>query len=174
MVENATKLPIKTESAQGTRQGVWAPFENLRDEIERVFENFGFRARPPMRSLFDVDLSWPTNGLAMAPAIDVAEKDQEFEITAELPGLDAKDINVTVSDGTLTLKGEKKESKEERDKDYYLTERRYGSFMRSFRLPDTVEADKIAASFAQGVLTLKLPKSAKAQQATKKIEVKAA
>jgi len=174
MVETATKLPIKTESSQGLRPGVWAPFENLRDEIERVFENFGFRTRPPMRSLFDVDLSWPTNGLAMAPAIDVAEKDQEFEITAELPGLDAKDINVTVSDGTLTLKGEKKESKEERDKDYHLTERRYGSFMRSFRLPETVEADKIAASFAQGVLTLKLPKSAKAQQATKKIEVKAA
>jgi len=92
-------------------------------------------------------------------------------LKAELPDMTREDIDVTVDNGTLTLKGEKKESKEERDKDYYLTERRYGSFMRSFRLPETVEADKIAASFAQGVLTLTLPKIEKAKPRQITVEI---
>ncbi|MHC2791871.1 HSP20 family molecular chaperone IbpA [Mesorhizobium jarvisii] len=75
---------------------------------------------------------------------------------------------------TLTIKGEKQEEKEEKDKDYYLSERRYGSFQRSFQLPDGVDADKIDASFTKGVLTVKLPKTAEAQKAEKKITVKAA
>ena len=81
---------------------------------------------------------------------------------------------MTIANGALTIKGEKKESREEQKKDYYLSERRYGSFVRSFALPESIDTDRIAASFAKGVLTLKLPKSAKAQQDTKKIEVKVA
>jgi len=91
-----------------------------------------------------------------------------------LPGLEQKDVEVRLSNGTLIIKGEKREEKDERQKDYYMSERRYGTFMRSFRLPDTVDTDKIEARFANGVLTVRLPKSAEARQNEKKIEIKAA
>jgi HSP20 family protein len=94
--------------------------------------------------------------------------------SAELPGMDEKDIEVKVSNGTLTIKGEKKEEKEERDKDFYLSERRYGSFARSFEVPAGVDPAHIEARFAKGVLTVTLPKSPEAKQNEKKIEVKAA
>jgi HSP20 family protein len=173
MAQTATKLPIKTEAGKPASPLPWQPFESLRNEIDRLFDNFGFATRPT-RSVFDFDLSQPAAGWAIAPAVDVAETNGDFEITAELPGLDAKDLDVTIANGALTIKGEKKESREEQKKDYYLSERRYGSFVRSFALPESIDTDRIAASFAKGVLTLKLPKSAKAQQDTKKIEVKVA
>jgi HSP20 family protein len=113
-------------------------------------------------------------GTALAPAVDVVEKEKEYEISAELPGMDEKNIEIKLSNGTLTIKGEKKEEKEERDKDYYLSERRYGSFLRSFQVPEGVDAAKIEATFAKGVLTVKLPKSAEAQKGEKKIAIKAA
>ena len=83
-----------------------------------------------------------------------------------------KDIDVKVSDGNLTIKGEKQEEKEEKKKDYYLQERRFGSFERRFRVPEGVDIDKIEASFKNGVLTVTLPKKPEAQAASKKIEVK--
>ena len=88
--------------------------------------------------------------------------------------MDEKNIEVKVADGGLTIKGEKKEEKEEKKKDYYLSERRFGSFERYFRLPEGVDADKIEASFKKGVLTVTLPKKAEAQKPVKKIDVKAA
>ncbi|TIT27253.1 MAG: Hsp20/alpha crystallin family protein, partial [Mesorhizobium sp.] len=100
--------------------------------------------------------------------------DKEYEITVELPGIDEKNVEIKLANRILTLKGEKKEEKEEKDNDYYLSERRYGSFQRSFQLPEGVDADKIDATFAKGVLTVKLPKTAEAQKAEKKITVKAA
>lgn len=109
-----------------------------------------------------------------APAVDIAEKDKAFEITAELPGLDAKDVDITLRNGNIVIKGEKHEDKEEKSKDYYLQERRFGSFERSFSLPDGVDAGKIEASFKNGVLTVSLPKTAEAQKPVKKVEIKAA
>jgi len=91
-----------------------------------------------------------------------------------LPGLDASNIDVKYADGRLTIKGEKKEEKEEKKKDYYLSERRYGSFQRSVNLPNGIETDKIEAKFKNGVLTVTLPKTAEAQKSEKKITVKAA
>ena len=108
------------------------------------------------------------------PAVDVAETDKAYEITAELPGMDEKNIEVKFADGVLTIKGEKKDEKEEKKKDYYLSERSYGSFQRSFQVPDGVDTDKIEATFKNGILTVVLPKSTEAQKATKKIDVKAA
>ena len=107
------------------------------------------------------------------PAVDVAEREKQYEITAELPGLDENNIEVKVANGTLTIKGEKREEKEDKKKDYYLSERRYGSFRRSFSVPDGVDTDKIEANFKKGVLTVILPKSAEAQKQEKKIAVKA-
>jgi HSP20 family protein len=114
-----------------------------------------------------------TGVFGAAPAVDVTETERAYEITAELPGLDEKNIEVKLAEGVLTIKGEKQEEKEEKKKDYYLQERSFGSFQRAFQVPDGVDTDKIEAAFKNGVLTLTLPKSAEAQKAEKKIAVKA-
>ena len=184
MAKSVTKLPIKTEkkSAATTAPAPAAPgglshFDSLRQEIDRLFDEFHpfswrFPAGRPSR-LFDIE--WPRReAWQIAPAMDLAEKDGEYEITAELPGMDEKNVEIKLSDGVLTIKGEKSEEKEEKDKEYHLSERRYGSFQRSFQVPDSVDADKIEATFAKGLLTVKLPKTAEAKKSAKKINVKAA
>jgi HSP20 family protein len=173
MAETATKLPItKTETKPAaSTPGYWAPFDNLRQQIDRLFDDFG--AWPAPRHLFDV--RWPREmEFAVNPAVDVTEKDGAYEITAELPGLDEKNIEVRLANGILTIKGEKQEDKQEKQKDYYVSERRYGSFVRSFQLPEGVDSSKIEANFAKGVLTVNMPKTAEAQKSEKKIDVKAA
>ena len=109
-----------------------------------------------------------------APAVDIVEKDKLYEITAELPGLDAKSVEVTLRNGNIVLKGEKHEEKEEKSKGYYVKERQYGSFERSFALPDGVDASKVEATFKNGILSVTLPKTAEAQKPEKKVEIKAA
>jgi HSP20 family protein len=156
----------------------WWPIDSLRREIDRLFDDFDvgfwhspFRRRPlfSMEPFWRRELRWPT-----APAVDVTEGDKAYGVTAELPGMDEKSIEVKVVNGSLTIKGEKQEEKEEKKKDYYLHERRFGAFERSFDLPEGVDADKIEASFKKGVLTVTLPKKSEAQKPEKKIEVKAA
>jgi HSP20 family protein len=109
-----------------------------------------------------------------APAVDITESEKAYEITAELPGMDEKNIEVKVANGNLTIKSEKQEEKEDKKKDYYLHERHFGSFERSFDVPEGVDAEKIEANFKKGVLTVTLPKKLEAQKPAKKIEVKAA
>ncbi|MFC1535155.1 Hsp20/alpha crystallin family protein [Thermodesulfobacteriota bacterium] len=104
------------------------------------------------------------------PAFDITENEKEYLITAELPGIDAKDVDVTLSEGILSVKGEKKHEKEDKGKDFHRIERRYGSFHRSFRIPGRVETEKVDANFKDGVLKLTLPKAEGSE--TKKIEVK--
>jgi HSP20 family protein len=176
MAESETKVPVKTgEKAPSTVQP-WHPFEDLRREIERVFNDFGagFWGLPFRRSVFGTEPFWRAGQVpwGTTPVVDVAEREKEYEIAAELPGLDEKDIEVKPADNVLTIKGEKKEEKEEKKKDYYLSERRYGSFQRSFRVPEGVDADKIAATFKKGVLSITLPKSPEAMKKEKKITVK--
>jgi HSP20 family protein len=113
-------------------------------------------------------------GIGRAPAVDIAETDKGYEITAELPGMDESNIGVKFADGTLTIKGEKRGEKEEKNKDWYLSERRYGSFQRSFGVPDGVDTDKIEANFKNGVLTVTLPKTPQAQRSEKKIAIRKA
>lgn len=179
MAEAATKLPVKSEknAPAPARSDNWmGPFESLRREIDRLFDDFhpfDFRL-PSTRSLFGRDLPAVNSAWSVAPAMDLVEKANAYEITAELPGIDEKNIEIKLANNVLTIKGEKNEEKEEKEKDYYLSERRYGSFQRSFQLPEGVDADKIDASFAKGVLTVKLPKTAEARKAEKKITVKAA
>ena len=108
------------------------------------------------------------------PAVDVVEKDNAYEVTAELPGMDEKDIEVKLANGGLTIKGEKQEEKEEKRKDYHVHERTFGSFERYFTVPEWVDRDKIEASFKKGVLTVTFPKKPEAIKPEKKIEVKAA
>ncbi|HET7848769.1 MAG TPA: Hsp20/alpha crystallin family protein [Pseudolabrys sp.] len=167
-----SKLPTQTGSREARRHPLseWNPFETVRREIDRMFDDlwrFPFVSSP--------GVSPPASGMrtAGAPAVDVVEKPGEFQITAELPGIDEKNLEVKCADGVLTIKGEKSEEKEESKQDYYLSERRFGSFQRSFRIPESVDPEKIDASFKNGVLTLKLPKSPEAQKSERKIEIKA-
>jgi HSP20 family protein len=177
MAEDATKLPIKTEATPvtpPTKAFDWQPFEALRNQVDRLFHDFqtGFLQTPFHRTLPDIESFWRRDlGSNVTPAIDIVEKDKAFEVTAELPGLDAKNIDLQLSEGILTIKGEKQEEKEEKTKDRYVSERRYGSFRRSLQVPGTVDADKIEANFKSGVLTVTLPKSPEAQKKQKTIPV---
>jgi HSP20 family protein len=173
MAEPATKFPVKTE-AKADRPAEWRPFEGLRREIDRLFDDFqlGSWQSPFSRSVFDIEPFWRGEiSWGKAPAVDVVEKDKAYEITAELPGMEEKDIEVKFADGVLSVTGEKKEEKEEKKKDWYLSERRYGSFRRAFRVPEGVDADKIEATFKNGVLTVSLPKSPEAIKREKKIPI---
>jgi len=178
MAEAATKLPVKTEKAEpASALQAWRPLESLQREIDRLFEDFdrSWWGVPFPRTTRAVEPFWQRQlARATTPAVDIAESDKAYEVTAELPGMDEKDIEVKLVNGGLTIKGEKTEEKEEKKKDYYVHERHFGSFERSFRLPEGVDADKIEATFKKGVLTVTLPKTAEAQKAAKKIAVKAA
>jgi HSP20 family protein len=150
------------------------PFENLRREVDRLFEDFilsPFRL-PFRRPAFGIEPFLAPESWVAVPAVDFVEKDNAYEVHADLPGIDEKDIEVKVANGVLTIKGQKEEAKEEKKEDYHLRERHYGSCERALRVPDTVDTDKIAATFKKGVLTVTLPKSAEAQKLVKKIEVK--
>lgn len=175
MAETTSKVPVKTEKMAPSVPQAWRPFESLRREIDRLFDDFdgGFWRAPFRSSLFDVAPFRREAVFGAVPAVDFTETDKAYEITAELPGLDEKNIEVKLVDGLLTIKGEKQDEKEEKRKDYYMHERSFGAFERAFQVPEGVDKDKIDASFKKGVLTLTLPKSAEAQKAEKKIAVKA-
>ena len=177
MAEATSKVPVKTEKSPAAVPQAWRPFESLRREVDRLFDDFdgGFWRSPFRNSFFDVEPFRRGNGGSLAtPAVDVSETDKAYEITAELPGMDEKNVEVKVANGVLSVKGEKQDEKEEKKKDYYMRERSFGSFERTFALPDGVDADKIEASFKKGVLSVMLPKSPEAQKAEKKITVEAA
>lgn len=104
------------------------------------------------------------------PAFDIVENEKEYVVSAELPGMEVKDIDVTLSDGILTVKGEKRQEHEDKGEDYHRIERRYGSFHRSFRMPGKIKMDGVDANYKDGILSLTLPKTEESE--TKKIEVK--
>lgn len=177
MAEAATKLPIRAETrTPSSSQAEPAGFEGFWSEMERLFDNFGMRSsRRSLSAPLFFDLSVPRlERWGSVPAVDVSKTDKLYEITAELPGMMPSDVKVKFSDGLLTISGEKKSEKERKDEDAYVSERRYGSFVRSFRLPDDAAADKIEAHFANGVLSIVIPRQAKAQSKEELIPVKAA
>lgn len=175
----AAKVPVKAEQkSEGKGQPqMWRPFETLRREVDRLFDDFGteFWRSPARRSLFEMESMFRrTLEVGSVPAVDIVEKDNAYEVTADVPGFDEKNIEVKMQNGSLCIKGERKSEKEEKKKDYHLTEREFGSFERRFTLPEGVDLDKIEASLKKGVLTVTLPKKPEAQKPAKKIEVKAA
>jgi HSP20 family protein len=177
MAETTTKVPVKTApTAAAPVKGSSYPLVSLRKEIDRLFDDFAMSwSGWPFgrRMLEDWPLRMPEMEIA-APAVDFAETDEGYRITAELPGMDGKDVEVSVSDDVLTIKGEKREEKDEKRKGYQLSERRYGMFQRAFALPAGVDATKISAEFAKGVLAVTMPKTEQAKQKkARKIEVKA-
>ncbi|HUL09711.1 MAG TPA: Hsp20/alpha crystallin family protein [Candidatus Acidoferrum sp.] len=178
MPESVTKLPPQQDIAPPSirRMTLSEPFAALHKEVDRIFDEFtrDFGRRPLSRRFFEAQPLMPYEssfGIA-APVVDVVEKEAEYQISAELPGLEEKDVEVGVADDVLTIKGEKKEEKEEKTKNYHLSERRYGAFQRSFQLPSGVAKDRIEARFQKGVLTVTLPKTPEAQKREQKIEIK--
>ena len=157
----------------------WAPgvqmWQSMHDEMERMFDRFTRSLSPASasRRLFDVApfRHLETSFGVAIPAVDVVETDKDFQIKAELPGLDESNVELTLSGDALTIKGEKTETSEEKGANYHLSERRYGSFQRSFYLPEGTDRDKIAAKFDKGVLLVTLPKTAEAVKQQKKIPI---
>ncbi len=176
MAEPVTRLPIKKESTEPA-PGDWRPLTSLRREIDRLFDDFGWGPGrwPSGRSLFDMEPFWRGElSFGKVPAVDVAEKDKEYEITAELPGLDENNVEVKFAEGMLTIKGEKKAEHERKNGGYSYMERRYGSFTRSIRLPFEAADEEADARYDKGVLTIRVPKPAEVQKSVRRIEVKAA
>lgn len=171
----ATNITPKRETGNGERlPSVFDSLTGLRDEMNHLFDEFftGGERRAPALFRGMEPAWWPAwRAGALTPAIDIVDSDKEITMTAELPGMKEEDVEVVLRDDMLTVKGEKKSERKEEKENYFLAERRYGAFERSFRLPDTADADKIKASFADGVLTVTVPKKAEAKKAEKKIRI---
>ena len=156
-------IPWKNKQPESERGGL-TPMMALRGEMERLFDTF---LREPLAAM-----DWPSWGSdKWSPAIDLAENDRELTVRAELPGIDAKDLEVTVTGNQLVISGEKKESSEHSEKNFYHSETRYGSFRRTVALPEGIDTENVDAQYANGVLTLHLRKTAPAT--AKRVEVKA-
>lgn len=150
-------FPWRNETGQ---KGGLDPFTAMQREINRVFSEFGGGEHP----------AW--QGAALSPQIDVAETDTAVEVTAELPGLEEKDFELVLEDDLLTIKGEKKSEREEKNKDYHVVERSFGSFSRSIRLPFSADAEAAKAQFAKGVLKVTISKPAGTKNKTVKIPIR--
>lgn len=144
------------------------PFAAFQRDMNRMFDE--------LWRDFDVAPQAGNGGLVtmVAPSLDVSEDDKTIRVAAELPGVDEKDIEVTLADGRLTIRGEKKQEKEEKEKNYYLMERSYGAFERSLPIGTEIDEKAISAAFDKGVLTVTLPKTQAAQVKSRKIPIAAA
>ncbi len=147
---------------------VWKPFRELvpfsfdqmTREMDRLWDSF-FEERPGRRV---EEREW-------LPSLDVSETKNDIVVKAEVPGMDPKDIDISLSNGVLTIKGEKKQEREEKEEDYHLIERSYGTFARSIQLPVEVQSNKVNASYKNGILKVTLPKSEEAKIKEIKIKV---
>jgi len=138
------------------------PFSTMRREMDRLFDEFRGVGGGP----------YTAEAAAFAPAVNVRQTEKGVEVTAELPGIDEKSVEVSLADNALTIRGEKKEEKEEKGENWYMSERSFGSFVRTIPMPIEVDEGKVAAQFKNGVLTVTLPSAPDTERKTKKIEVK--
>jgi len=146
----------------------WDPFRDLatlHDRVDRLFED-------SLRGLRGSQRAEALEGTAWAPAVDILEKDNEVVLRADLPGLDPKDVEIQVQNGTLTLRGERKFESDVKEDNFRRVERVHGSFVRSFSLPQSVDPEKVEAEYKNGVLEVKLPKRPEAKPKQIKVAVK--
>lgn len=165
----ASNLPVRDNGNKGSRPV--DVFDAMRSEMDRLFERFhrgwpsigDWPSLPRMQGMLGSDI--------VVPELDLKDTGNAVVVEAELPGVDEKDVTLTVNDGLLTIKGEKKKSHEEKGENHYVMERSYGSFMRSVRLPEGIDEDKVSATFEKGVLTVTAPKKPEAVKSEKRIEI---
>lgn len=160
---------------------------SLREEVNRLFDRFGGMHWPSWSRRRQSEL-WPESAWSWDPfagfewpaawgaegelgRADLSETDEGYELQVDLPGMRKEDITVDLSDGILTVAGERSDEREDRRKGYYLSERSHGSVRRSFRVPDTVKSDDISARFTDGVLTLTMPRTEEARKSARRIDV---
>lgn len=177
MTKKQTEIDVKRGEPGGTPAQRSNPFSSLRHEIDRLFDEFdwpGFHL--PLRGpLARSEASRPwLAGWSGTPVMDLVEHSGDYELQAELPGLDMDDIEIKISNGLMTIRGEKSEQHSKEEDNYHLHERSYGQFQRSFSLPQGIDTDKIEAKYDKGVLYVQMPKSAEAIDKERKIEVRAA
>ncbi|HEN21393.1 MAG TPA: Hsp20/alpha crystallin family protein [Desulfobacteraceae bacterium] len=170
---NQSSIPVRTDNLRELGTDYWGqPFLDLRRATDRLFKDFFKSFGIPSTLKDPMALSTEYFGESW-PLMDIRETDEDLLITAELPGVDKNDIDVSVTDDRVTIRGEKREQEERKGMGYYKLERSYGSFQRSLRLLCEVETDSVEASFKDGVLTVRLPKSAAARERIRKIPVRA-
>jgi HSP20 family protein len=163
MVDFKSLVPWRNNKSQvpATREDFFDPFVTFRREMDRMFDDF-----------FGRSLSAGSPWEGITPAVDIDDSGKELVVTAELPGVSDKDIEVSLAGDLLTIKGEEKSEHEEKNGDSYYMERRFGSFSRSVRVPFEVGDEKVDAKFKDGVLTIRVPKPAELQRMARRIEIK--
>lgn len=154
-------IPVRREDVMPE----YAPVFSLQQEMNRLFDSFFQGFEHKMFSPFE------ETAQMFRPSLDIAESDRDLKVTVELPGLTEKDIDLSISNNSLSIKGEKREEKEENTSGYYRMERHYGSFYRTIPLPCAIDEEKVEAKFKDGVLSVTLPKSSQVLQETRKITV---
>ena len=173
------KEPVKQETGVSGRTP-YAPLMSLRQQVDRLFDDFldedWMMPSTALSRIWDLPLM-RSKGIDMrklmeSPRTDMSESDSEYELSVELPGMSEKDVEVTIKDNMITLKGEKKSERETKEKDYHIAERSYGSVRRTFSMPSDVDPDKVKAGFTKGVLTVHLPKTKEARAKPQKVDVK--
>lgn len=186
------RKPTKRKSTAKRKSGVRkslskaaeavTPLASLREEVDNLFDRFS-EDWPHLPNLFGKGWSYPVAELErrftlpkleLTPRVDVSESDQQYDIKMELPGMAAENIDITTSDDSLTVKGEKQDEHEEKTKNYHIKERSLGSFQRSFRIPSGVDQSKIEASYSNGVLDITLPKTEDSKRNKRSVKVKTA
>ncbi len=168
MVDVRTLVPRTTRQLAANRNEMLDPFASFRREMDRLFDEF-FGGRTGWGFPFP-----GTTAGELLPEVDIVETEDAYKVAMELPGVDPADVSIELRGDTLTIRGEKKAEREEKEENRFLVERRFGRFERGIRLPAEIEPDKVEATFDKGVLTIRLPKPETAQKPVKRIEVKAA
>lgn len=158
---------IPWRETRGTNSdSIFDSLRHMQREMDSVFNNF-------LSTGGSLPASSRQGKLSFAPSLDIAETEKSYHLTMELPGVSEKDVEITITDGVLTVRGEKKSEEKQEDKNWHRVERFYGSFQRSVSLPQEVDEDHIEARFKNGVLELEVPKSTQKREKTRRIEVKA-
>ena len=175
------KSKAKKAISRKTRE-IILPVATLQEQVNNIFDQFA-EDWPGLPKVFGKGWTYPIADferhmklpkLDITPRVDISESDDSYDIAVELPGMTEKDIELALSDDSLTLKGEKKTEREEKKKNYHVSERSYGSFQRTFRVPNGVDQNKVEAAYSKGVLNVSLPKTEAAKSNKRSIEVKGA
>ncbi|MCK9296268.1 MAG: Hsp20/alpha crystallin family protein [Desulfobulbaceae bacterium] len=169
--ESGSTVPVRHHAPHPPADRLPGPFVQLQREMDRLFADFftGFGSAP-----FRYEGFFPgplTSGL-LKPTLDIGANDREYTISVEVPGVDQKDVKIEITNNTLTIRGEKRQETEEKEKNFYRMERSYGSFQRTLSLPEDADQEKINAVFKNGVLTVTMPRKALPQAEVKRIEIR--
>ncbi|MFP1644919.1 Hsp20/alpha crystallin family protein [Pontitalea aquivivens] len=168
-----SEVAVTKDASAPAQHTHWDPFAAMRQQFDRMMQDFDWSDfRFPHRSAAGEAPRGLFAGAARPmPAVDLVERDGAYELQAELPGMSRENIEVKLSDGMMTIRGEKTAETVKDDENIHLRERSYGVFQRSFRLPAGVDADKVSASFDRGVLTVILPKTVESRQKARKVDI---